>query len=254
MAVSIVLDAGHGGYDNGASYQGRKEKDEVLRLVLAVGEILQRDGYQVYYTRTTDVYNSPYEKAQIANATGADYFVSLHRNASPEPNTYNGVQTLVYQENNTVNSIANAVNHELEGVGFKNLGIDERPGLVVLRRTEMPAVLVEVGFINTDVDNKIFDENFNAIAEAIAKGLEDGIAQARGETRKLFGVQVGLFQYESNALYLQQQLEDMGYFVQVRKEGPYYAVVVGAEPGLEQAVELQSRLRQMGYDTLVVNL
>ena len=95
MAASIVIDAGHGGYDSGASYQGRREKDDVLRLALAVGQKLAQDGYQVYYTRTEDVYDSPYEKAQIANAAGADYFVSLHRNSSPNPNTYSGVETLV---------------------------------------------------------------------------------------------------------------------------------------------------------------
>lgn len=254
MAISIVLDAGHGGYDNGASYQGRKEKDEVLRLTMAVGERLEQAGYDVSYTRTTDVYNSPYEKAQIANATGADYFVSFHRNSSPNPNTYKGVQTLVYQENQVVDDIANAVNSNLEEVGFKNLGIDERPGLVVLRRTQMPAVLLEVGFINTDEDNQLFDQKFDQIADAIADGIEEGIQEARGETERKYAVQVGLFQYFSNAQYLQQQLSDMGYTVQVKKEGPFYAVLVGEETSLEDAVGLQANLREMGYDTLIVNL
>lgn len=253
MAVSIVIDAGHGGFDGGAAYQGRREKDEVLRLALAVGEILQQEGFQVFYTRTTDEYASPYEKAQIANETGADYFVSLHRNSSPNPNTYNGVQTLVYQENQVVNDIANAINSELAEVGFQNLGIDERPGLVVLRRTQMPAVLVEVGFINSDIDNKIFDQNFDEIAKAIADGIEDGIEEADEEIQRTYGVQVGLFQYYANAQYLQLQLQEMGYTAQVRKEGPYYAVIVGAESDLEGAVELQNQLRLMGYDTLIVN-
>lgn len=253
MATSIVIDAGHGGFDGGASYQGRKEKDEVLRLALSVGEILQKEGFEVFYTRETDEYDSPYEKARIANETGADYFVSIHRNSSPNPNTYNGVQTLVYQEEQVVNDIANAINSQLESVGFENLGIDERPGLVVLRRTEMPAVLVEVGFINSDVDNRIFDQNFNQIAGAIATGIREGIQEAQGELQRTYGVQVGLFQYYSNAQYLQQQLQDMGYTAQVRKEGPYYAVIVGIEPNLEMAVSLQNQLRNMGYDTLIVN-
>lgn len=254
MATSVVIDAGHGGFDNGASYQGRKEKDEVLRLALAVGEILKRDGFDVYYTRTTDEYASPYEKAQIANATGADYFVSLHRNSSPIPNTYHGVQTLVYQENPVVNDIANAINSQLEAVGFQNLGIEERPGLVVLRRTEMPAVLVEVGFINSDVDNQIFDQKFDQIAQAIATGIEEGTREAQEETARRYGVQIGLFQYYSNAQYLQQRFQDLGYSVQVRKEGPYYAVIVGSEPTLEAAAALQSQLREMGNDTLILNL
>ena len=80
MAATIILDAGHGGYDNGASYQGRKEKDDTLRVALAVGQKLEDAGYNVLYTRTTDRYDSPIEKARIANRSGADYFISFHRN------------------------------------------------------------------------------------------------------------------------------------------------------------------------------
>lgn len=252
MATSIVIDAGHGGFDSGATYEGRREKDDVLRLALAVGEILRADGFEVFFTRTTDEYASPYEKAQTANATGADYFVSIHRNSSPQPNTYHGVQTLVYEENEVVNDIANSINSQLEAVGFQNLGIEERPGLVVLRRTEMPAVLVEVGFINSDIDNQIFDEKFDQIARAIATGIEEGIREVQAEALRQYGVQIGLFQYYANAQYLQQRMEDLGFQVQIRKDGPYYAVVVGEEPSLEAATELQSRLRDMGNDTLIV--
>lgn len=53
MAISIVLDPGHGGSDSGAVYQGRLEKDDNLALAMAVGKILEKDGYNVIYTRTT---------------------------------------------------------------------------------------------------------------------------------------------------------------------------------------------------------
>lgn len=96
MAVKIVIDAGHGGYDAGATYNGRREKDDTLALALAVGEILEAQGYDVVYTRTDDVYDSPVQKARIGNESGADFFVSIHRNSSPTPNQYNGVQTLIY--------------------------------------------------------------------------------------------------------------------------------------------------------------
>ena len=99
MAVKIIIDAGHGGYDSGAVYNGRLEKDDNLRLALAVGEILKNDGYDVVYTRTEDVYDSPTQKARIGNESGADFFVSIHRNSSPTPNSLNGVQTLVYDLN-----------------------------------------------------------------------------------------------------------------------------------------------------------
>lgn len=167
----IVLDAGHGGANPGAVYQGRQEKDDALALVLAVGEILENSGVDVYYTRTTDIYESPYQKAQEANAAGADYFVSIHRNSSPYPNQYTGVESLVYSRYGTAAVLAANINYQLERVGFVNQGVNERPNLVVLNSTQMPAVLVEVGFINTDADNALLDARFDEVAQAIAAGI-----------------------------------------------------------------------------------
>ncbi len=98
MAYKIVLDAGHGGTDPGAIYKERKEKDDNLALTLAVGKILEDNGVDVVYTRTEDVYQTPFEKARIANQSGADYFISFHRNSSPEDNQYQGVEVLVYDK------------------------------------------------------------------------------------------------------------------------------------------------------------
>ena len=71
-----MIDAGHGGADFGATYNGRQEKDDNLRLALAVGEILSENGIDVEYTRTTDVYQTPFEKATLGNQSGADFFIS----------------------------------------------------------------------------------------------------------------------------------------------------------------------------------
>ena len=68
MEPTIIIDAGHGGYDNGATYNGRKEKDDNLRLALAVGEKLQQDGFPVFFTRTTDIYQRPIDKARIISS------------------------------------------------------------------------------------------------------------------------------------------------------------------------------------------
>ena len=160
----------------------------------------------------------------------------------------------MYQENQVVNDIADAVNQRLSEVGFRNLGIKERPGLVVLRRTQMPAVLIEAGFLNTDADNALFDQKFNEIADAIAQGIEEGIGAADTSRPARYGVQVGLFSHAANALFLQEQLEELGYQVQIGREEPYDAVIVGEETSLEDAAALQNRLRQMGYDTLIVSL
>ncbi len=167
----VVLDAGHGGNNPGAVYNGRREKDDALSLTLAVGRILEANGVDVYYTRTTDVYESPYQKAMEGNEVGADYFVSIHRNASPYPNQYTGIESLVYNRYGGAARLAYNINSQLEQVGWVNQGVNERPDLVVLNKTSMPSVLVEVGFINTDADNVFLDEHFQETAQAIADGI-----------------------------------------------------------------------------------
>ena len=175
----IALDAGHGGSDPGAVYKGRQEKDATLDLTLAVGDILKKNGIDVYYTRTTDEYETPFKKATDANNSGADLFVSIHRNSSENPNQYSGVETLVYSDTGLKAEVAKNINNQLEDAGFKNLGVDERKNLVVLKRTKMPAVLVEAGFINNDKDNYLFDEEFDSIAQAIADGILESIPSGR---------------------------------------------------------------------------
>lgn len=169
--ATVVLDAGHGGYDQGATYNGRIEKNDALALTLAVGEILQRNGINVVYTRTTDVYETPLQKATEANEANADYFVSIHRNSTPVPNSYSGVESLVYSKSGRAYELATNINERLNEIGMNNLGINERKNLVVLRRTNMPAVLLEIGYVNTDADNVFFDTHFDEIANAIAQGI-----------------------------------------------------------------------------------
>ena len=177
----VALDAGHGGSDPGAVYNGRQEKDDTLDLTLAVGDILKKNGVDVFYTRTTDEYETPFKKATDANNSGADLFISIHRNSSETPNQYSGVESLVFNDTGLKAEVARNINNQLEDVGFKNLGVDVRKNLVVLKRTKMPAVRVEAGFINNDKDNYLFDQEFDKIANAIADGILESIpASERG--------------------------------------------------------------------------
>lgn len=182
MPYSIMLDAGHGGTDPGAVYNGRREKDDTLRLVLAIGQILQNRGVDVEYTRTTDIYETPFQKAMEANEAGVDYFVSIHRNSFEQDNIVSGVESLVYDLSGIKYRMAENINANLETVGFVNLGVKARPNLVVLKRTKMPAVLVEVGFLNSNTDNQLFDENFDDIALTIADGILETLEEVARES------------------------------------------------------------------------
>lgn len=285
MAYKIVIDAGHGGADPGAVSGGRQEKDDTLGLALAVGKYLQKGGIDVIYTRTTDIYQTPFEKAQIANQAGADYFISIHRNSSPEPDQYQGVETLVYDKSGIKLTMAEAVNGALENLGFRNLGVKARPGLVVLRRTKMPALLIEAGFLNTDSDNELFDRKQDEIALAIANAIlgtldletvESGSApsepsepsepsgpaeppvppsqdgQEEGDPDETYyRVQAGSFRVRQNADNLLYELLDQGYPAFILYDNGYYKVQVGAYRILGNAIIMERRLRRAGYSTLI---
>lgn len=263
MAIKIMIDAGHGGYDNGATYEGRLEKDDNLALALAVGEILEAQGYDVEYTRTEDVYDSPVQKARIGNESGADFFVSIHRNSSPTPNQYNGVQTLIYDNSGIKAVMAENINRELEGVGYRNINVVERPDLAVLRRTSMPAVLVEAGFINSDTDNTLFDTNFSQTAEAIARGVDETIRNAglaasddteyQGNTDTVrYQILVGIYRSYGAASYQMSRFGNDGYLAQIYEDDGLYQVRIGSYEDIDDALIAQRELRDKGYDTLIV--
>jgi len=275
MATKIIIDAGHGGYDNGASYQGRREKDDTLRLALALGDVLRGQGYDVEYTRTSDVYQSPVEKARIGNASGADYFISLHRNAAATPGRFNGVQTLVYDKSGIKNEMAENINSQLEDVGYNNISVEARPNLAVLRRTNMPALLVEVGFIDSDVDNEILDANFEQTVQAIADGIDqtirnvaptfadgiddeddfddrvDGIKRDTGY-EKDYQILVGIFRNFGSASYQKNRLENRGFDTEIFVEDELYQVRVGEFDTVEDALKTQKKLQDLGYATMIV--
>lgn len=253
MAYSIMLDAGHGGIEPGAVYQGRQEKDDTLRLTLAIGDILQNNGVDVEYTRTTDVYESPFQKAMEANEAGVDFFVSIHRNSFPVPNQAMGVESLVYDLSGIKYIMAQNINDQLETVGFVNLGVKARPNLVVLKRTKMPAVLVEVGFINSDTDNQLFDDNFDDIAQAIARGILDTLNSLQKPEEKNYRIQVGLYRNPSNAQRALNGLLSMGFPAYIDSFGEYERVLVGGYSDMEEAVQMERRLRREGYQTLIVS-
>lgn len=248
----VVIDAGHGGADPGAKFEGRQEKDDTLRLALAVGTILSQNGVDVRYTRTDDTFQTPIEKANMANEAEADYFVSLHRNAMPIPGSASGVLSLVFENKGVPALLAGNINEELAKTGFANLGIIERPGLVVLRKTEMPAVLVEVGFIDNEADNQLFDRNFEAIARAIAAGILITIREVAEARPEYYQVQTGAYRIRSLAEQQIDTLKSQGFPAFLINEDGFYKVRVGAFLELDPAVGMEQELRRYGYNTLIV--
>lgn len=251
MPYSIMIDAGHGGTDPGAVYKGRKEKDDNLTLAMAVGEILSKKGIKVLYTRNTDDYISPFERAKLANEAKVDYFISFHRNSSPEVNQYNGVEVLVYNKSGVKYEMARNILGALGELGFREIGVQARPGLVVLRKTRMPALLIETGFINSDKDNKLYDEKQEEIAQAIA-GAILGTLDQQEERSLYYRVQTGAFRKKENADRMLYMLQAKGYPAYILQDGELYKVQVGAFMHLDNAIRMEQQLRDEGYSTLLV--
>ena len=247
-----MIDAGHGGEDPGAVFEGRREKDDTLRLALAVGEILEDNGVDVMYTRVTDVYDTPQEKAEIANRSEADYLVSIHRNAMPVPGTASGIMSLVYENGGTVGRLGANINRELAKTGFADLGVVERPGLIILRRSGMPAVLVEAGFIDNPEDNALFDRQFQEMAEAIASGILETIREENEIRPEYYQVQVGAYRERAMAEEIARELSEQGYPAFYVSQDGYYKVRVGAFLNLDNAARMEMRLRQEGWPVMMV--
>ena len=252
MPYSIMIDAGHGGNDPGAVYKGRREKDDNLALAMDVGRLLSENGIEVLYTRTTDDYISPFERAKLANEAKVDYFISFHRNSSPEVNQYNGVEVLVYDKSGIKYEMAQNIVGALGELGFREIGVQARPGLVVLRKTKMPALLIETGFINSEKDNQLFDEKFEEIARSIADAILGTLDEETVDAPLYYRVQTGAFRNRENADRMLYQLTDQGFPAFILKENDLYKVQVGAYMQLGNAVNMEQRLRDDGYSTIIV--
>ena len=193
----VMIDAGHGGKDPGAMPKGEdgeylqnngknvQEKDVTLSIALKVRDALAASGVNVQMTRSTDTFLELSEIGEIANRADADLFVSIHCN-SFDGSGPNGVEVLTHSTEGkdaygiTSNQIAkNILAEYVPETGFYNRGIKDGSWLAVLKRTNMPGVLVETGFL-TNEENlaALLDDGMQTkMAQAIARGVLKSIEQ-----------------------------------------------------------------------------
>lgn len=251
MAYKIVVDAGGGGVDPDGVYGVRNAKEDSIRLAKEVGKILENNNVEVIYTGTTNIYQSPYERAEIANEAGADYVISLHSNLSDYPNNYSEVTSYVYEMRGRKLEIAENINLQLESIGFQNLGVYAKPDLPLLSSTRMQTVVVMIGYSNSDIDHEIFDHKVKKVAIAIATGILESFENNASIYNHLYSVQVGIFKVKSHADNLLYELQSQGYPAFITKSDEYYRVRVGLYEDMESAVRLESKLRGNGFSTYI---
>ena len=177
--ATIVVDAGHGGYDPGAtaSNQSIVEKDVALNTAQLLKNRLEDAGTNVILTRSSDQYISLEQRVQTAHANYADAFISLHYDAVEQANTMSGTTSYYYYESNL--ELANTINRYLtQSAPLTNNGV--RMGdYYVLRTNQQPAVLLELGYMNSDLDLQYIDsQSYQAsVVEAIYQALREYYSQ-----------------------------------------------------------------------------
>src|SRR5690625_4151597 len=173
--AKIMIDPGHGGSDPGAVGSKSKEKDNVLKVAKKLKTLLGKYGHTVKMTRSTDVFISLSQRANMANSWGADYFISLHNNAASSSAT--GFETFVYNGgvSQKTKQFQNAIHGKIAAyIGIHDRG-KKRANFAVLRQTRMPAVLIEYAFITNNEDEKILIDKVNKLAEWTCDGIIDAV-------------------------------------------------------------------------------
>jgi N-acetylmuramoyl-L-alanine amidase len=189
---TIVIDAGHGGFDRGGVPGQRiSEKDKTLDVAQRLKRILQADGYRVIMTRDSDVFIPLPTRVAIANAQRGASFVSIHFNCASRAGA-NGIETYYYRSDSA--SLAQSIHRNvLSGAPTENRGIRRR-GFYVLRRTAIPSVLVECGFLTNPTEGSLaLTANYRQkLAEQIARGINrQPAAYVRPLTSSLRSVSLG---------------------------------------------------------------
>ena len=179
----VVIDAGHGGGVPGATKQGIEEKDIDLEIALALKEIFdtnRKNGLRVYYTRTEDVNPDFASRVGLANDTKADVFVSIHNNSTKtgRMSSTHGTRVLYKSGDSSGKSVElsqRLLDKITENVGSKDMGTVEGDDIFIVRESEVPVALIEVGFMTNRQELELLcDEDYQ---KQCAKAIYDGIME-----------------------------------------------------------------------------
>ncbi len=176
--IVVVIDPGHGGKDPGAiGIRGLQEKNVILPISQKIAAILEQKGIQVVMTRDSDYFVDLGPRVVMADRVNANLFVSIHANSMPANRSdINGLETYYYDSGQR---LARAIhNSVLSSIDVRDRGV-RKARFYVLRKSSMPSVLVEVGFVTGKVDSPRLGTTAyqNQMAEAIARGILQYIQQ-----------------------------------------------------------------------------
>lgn len=181
MAIKLYIDQGHNpeNPNAGAEANGLREQDITYKVGQELARLLRSDGrFEVRLSRPTPETSlgnsnttSLRARTTDANNWGADYFLSIHVNASENPSA-SGSEAFAYSRQSEGFFLGEDILAGLAAVtGLRNRGMQVRPGLYVLRKTAMPAVLIELGFLTNPGDAALMNDRPDLFAEGIYRGI-----------------------------------------------------------------------------------
>lgn len=181
MAIKIFIDQGHNpfGPNTGAEGNGLREQDVTYLVGTYLADLLRADPrFEVRVSRNapdevlgTSNATSLAARVNMANSWPADYFISVHCNANTNP-AVNGTEVYVYRENTQSYWLAQHVlNGVVERVGTRDNGVRLNPSLYVLRRTNMPSILVELAYLTNAADARKLEDDPYGFAQGIYNGM-----------------------------------------------------------------------------------
>ncbi len=176
----IYIDQGHNPVNPNAGAEGNgfREQDLVYRIGALTADLLRQEGFDVRLSRPTgdtqlgtSTASSLASRVNEANAWGADLFISLHTNAS-NITSASGSEAFIYRRNGNAETLAENILTQLNfATGLATRGLFVRPSLYVLRKTRMPSVLVELGFITNPGDAELMAYSPELFAAGVANGV-----------------------------------------------------------------------------------
>src|SRR3982751_3162874 len=174
VGSTIIIDAGHGGFDRGGVPGQRiTEKDKTLDVALRLRQLLRAAGYRVVMTRDGDYFVPLGTRVGIANSYRGAQFVSIHFNCAPRSGA-NGIETYYYRGDSAALA-ARIHRNVVAGAPSENRGIPGR-GFYVIRKPAIPSVLVECGFLTNPTEGRLAltGQYRQQLAQSIANGIMGG--------------------------------------------------------------------------------
>lgn len=260
--ITLVIDPGHGGKDPGGLpiLDGMEmEKELNLKIALKLGNYIKTklQGVNIIYTRTTDKYVSLEDRCYIANINEADYFISIHCNYNPAFDIH-GTRVHIFSRKNKMSiDWANAIDDDLRNrARRKSMGImdthDRGYNIYVLQHTNMPAVLVEAGFMSNSSEERYLNSDWGQtlIASSLFRSFREytDSEPAKEEVITYFQVQIAASTAPENTnigryKQLGMEIEEDIYEDEIFK----YKYYVGKETSYEAALELLEKVRENGF-------